>query len=166
MAVHLPLYEASQLEARTMMRPSFNVLSPSNGEVILKPTQDMVIGCYYLTLMINNNKSILKNGSQMKRSFISFYQKNYNTHSILVRYSLSNFKIKTENGKMKLMDLKSNLNINEREIFIHKILSGKSSEKYYLVTSIGILIAHYLNENYYQLTDLFFRDNAWINFQC
>jgi hypothetical protein len=84
-----------------------------------------------------------------------------------VRYSLSNFKIKTENGKMKLMDLKSNLNINEREIFIHKIfLSGKSSEKYYLV-SIGILIAHYLNENYYQLTDLFFRDNAWkINFQC
>jgi hypothetical protein len=36
---------------------------------------------------------------------------------------------------MKLMDLKSNLNINEREIFIHKIfLSGKSSEKYYLVT--------------------------------
>jgi DNA-directed RNA polymerase subunit beta' len=49
------------------MRPSFNVLSPSNGEVILKPTQDMVIGCYYLTLMINNNKSILKNGSQMKK---------------------------------------------------------------------------------------------------
>jgi DNA-directed RNA polymerase subunit beta' len=66
MAVHL-LYEASQLEARTQMRPSFNVLSPSNGEVILKPTQDMVIGCYYLTLMINNNKSILKNGSQMKK---------------------------------------------------------------------------------------------------
>jgi DNA-directed RNA polymerase subunit beta' len=46
MAVHLPLYESSQLEAKTLMRPSFNVLSPSNGEVILKPTQDMVIGCY------------------------------------------------------------------------------------------------------------------------
>ena len=52
MAVHLPLYEASQLETRTLMRPCYNVLSPSNGEVILKPTQDMVIGCYYLTLMI------------------------------------------------------------------------------------------------------------------
>jgi hypothetical protein len=35
----------------------------------------------------------------MKRSFISFIKKNYNTHPILVRYSLSNFKIKTENGK-------------------------------------------------------------------
>jgi DNA-directed RNA polymerase subunit beta' len=56
MAVHLPLYEASQAEAKTMMRPSYNVISPSNGEVILKPTQDMVIGCYYLTLMINKNK--------------------------------------------------------------------------------------------------------------
>eukprot|EP01035_Chromulina_nebulosa_P022880 gene22880-29635_t len=44
MAVHVPLYEVSQLEARTLMRPSYNVLSPSNGEVILKPTQDMVIG--------------------------------------------------------------------------------------------------------------------------
>jgi hypothetical protein len=68
---------------------------------------------------------------------------------------------------MKLMDLKSNLNINEREIFIHKIfLSGKSSEKI-LFSYEYILIAHYLNENYYQLTDLFFRDNAWkINFQC
>ena len=52
MAVHLPLYEASQLEARTMMRPSYNVLSPSNGDVILKPSQDMVIGSYYLTFII------------------------------------------------------------------------------------------------------------------
>ena len=60
MAVHLPLYEASQLEARTMMRPSFNVISPSNGDVILKPTQDMVIGCYYLTLMISKKKSLLQ----------------------------------------------------------------------------------------------------------
>ena len=49
------------------MRPSYNVLSPSNGEVILKPTQDMVIGCYYLTLMINMNKFKLKNGLQMKK---------------------------------------------------------------------------------------------------
>jgi DNA-directed RNA polymerase beta' subunit len=39
---------------RTMMRPSYNVISPSNGDVILKPTQDMVIGCYYLTLMVKN----------------------------------------------------------------------------------------------------------------
>lgn len=158
MAVHLPLYEASQLEARTMMRPCFNVLSPSNGEVILKPTQDMVIGCYYLTLMIRNNKSLLKKWfANEKEALFAFYQKKMTIHTpILVRYSLSNFTVKTENGKMTFLDLQSNLHVNERQIFIHKIfLSGKSSEKYYLVTSLGILIGHYLNKNYYQLTDLF-----------
>jgi DNA-directed RNA polymerase subunit beta' len=158
MAVHLPLYEASQLEARTMMRPCFNVLSPSNGEVILKPTQDMVIGCYYLTLMIHNNKSLLKKWfANEKEALSAFYQKKLTIHTpILVRYSLSNFEIRNENGKMKLIDLKSNLKVNEREIFIHKTFSsGNSSGKYYLVTSIGILISHYLNENSSQLTDLF-----------
>jgi DNA-directed RNA polymerase subunit beta' len=158
MAVHLPLYEASQLEARTMMRPSYNVLSPSNGDVILKPTQDMVIGCYYLTLMIHNNKSVLKKWfSNEKEALLAFYQKKITIHtSILVRYSLSNFKIKTENGKIKFVDTISCLNVNEREIFIQKLFrSGNSSNKYYLITSIGILIAHYLNEDNYQLTDLF-----------
>jgi DNA-directed RNA polymerase subunit beta' len=163
MAVHLPLYEASQLEARTMMRPSFNVLSPSNGDVILKPTQDMVIGCYYLTLMIKNNKSILKKWfANEKEALLAFYQKKLTIHtSILVRYSLSNFKIETENGKIKFVDTNSHLEVNEREIFIHKIFeSGKDSGKFYLVTSIGILIAHYLNQNSYQLTDLFLETTA------
>jgi DNA-directed RNA polymerase subunit beta' len=158
MAVHLPLYEASQLEARTMMRPSYNVLSPSNGDVILKPTQDMVIGCYYLTLMIHNNKSIIKKWfSNENEALLAFYHKKITIHtSILVRYSLSNFKIKTENGKIKFVDTISCLNVNEREIFIQKLFrSGNSSNKYYLITSIGILIAHYLNEDNYQLTDLF-----------
>jgi hypothetical protein len=41
---------------------------------------------------------------------------------------------------MKLMDLKSNLNINERYLFIKIFLSGKSSEKYYLVTVL--VLAH------------------------
>lgn len=158
MAVHLPLYEASQLEARTMMRPSYNVLSPSNGDVILKPTQDMVIGCYYLTLMINNNKSIIKKWfANEKEVLLAFYQKKITIHtSVLVRYSMSNFRIKTENGKIKFVDAVSSLNVNEREIFIQKIFkSGNSLEKYYLITSIGILIAHYINEDNYQLTDLF-----------
>ena len=158
MAVHLPLYESSQLEARTMMRPSFNVLSPSNGDVILKPTQDMVIGCYYLTLMINNNKSLLKKWfSNEKEALLAFYQKKITIHTpILVRYSLSNFKIKTENGKIKFIDTLTNLNVNEREITIYKVFqSGNLSNKYYLITTIGILIAHYLNNDNYQLTELF-----------
>lgn len=96
MAIHLPLYEASQLEVRTMMRPSYNVLSPSNGEVILKPTQDMVIGCYYLTLMIKKNSFISKKWfSNENQALAAFYQKKITIHTpILVRYFLKNLKLK------------------------------------------------------------------------
>lgn len=158
MAVHLPLYEASQLEARTMMRPSYNVLSPSNGEVILKPTQDMVIGCYYLTLMIKNNKSILKKWFSNKNEVLSaFYQKKITLHtSVLVRCELSSFLIKMENRKLKFLDNLTALNINEREISISKIFQiGNFSNKYYLLTTIGIFIARYLNPQEYLVTDFF-----------
>ena len=51
MAVHVPLGALAKEEARTLMRSDRNLLSPSNGEPIVAPTKDMVLGCYYLTLM-------------------------------------------------------------------------------------------------------------------
>src|SRR5450631_767394 len=50
MAVHVPLSTAAQEEARTMMLSTANLLSPANGEPIVSPTQDMVLGCFYLTV--------------------------------------------------------------------------------------------------------------------
>ncbi|MDR2822644.1 MAG: DNA-directed RNA polymerase subunit beta' [Acholeplasmatales bacterium] len=49
MAVHLPLSNYAQAEARLLMLASNNILNPSNGAPIVTPTQDMVIGNYYLT---------------------------------------------------------------------------------------------------------------------
>ncbi len=49
MAVHVPLSTAAQEEARTMMLSTANLLSPADGSPIVSPTQDMVLGCYYLT---------------------------------------------------------------------------------------------------------------------
>lgn len=49
MAVHVPLSLESQLEARSLMMSTNNVLSPANGEPIIVPTQDVVLGLYYLT---------------------------------------------------------------------------------------------------------------------
>ena len=163
MAVHLPLYESSQLEARTMMRPSYNVLSPSNGDVILKPTQDMVIGCYYLTLMVTKNYYTLKKWfANEKEALSAFYQKKLTIHTpILVRYSISNFKIRTENGKITFLDNVTRLKTNEREIRILRVFRvGPKAEKYYLITTIGIFISRYLNSNYYELTDLFLETTA------
>ncbi len=49
MAVHLPLTPEAQAEARDLMATSANMLNPSNGEPIVSPTQDMILGCYFLT---------------------------------------------------------------------------------------------------------------------
>ena len=50
MAVHVPLSAEAQAEARILMLSAHNILSPSNGRPIATPTQDMVLGCYYLTI--------------------------------------------------------------------------------------------------------------------
>ncbi|MCZ6918585.1 MAG: DNA-directed RNA polymerase subunit beta' [Gemmatimonadetes bacterium] len=49
MAVHVPLSFESQLEARVLMVSSNNVLKPSDGRPVAEPTQDMVLGCYFVT---------------------------------------------------------------------------------------------------------------------
>jgi DNA-directed RNA polymerase subunit beta' len=49
MAVHVPLSFEAQLEARVLMLSSNNILLPSNGRPVASPSQDLVIGCYYLT---------------------------------------------------------------------------------------------------------------------
>src|ERR1039457_6742885 len=49
MAVHIPLSPEAQIEASTLMLSSNNILSPAHGAPITIPTQDMVLGCYYLT---------------------------------------------------------------------------------------------------------------------
>jgi len=49
MAVHVPLSIEAQLEARTLMMSTNNVLSPANGEPIIVPSQDVVLGLYYMT---------------------------------------------------------------------------------------------------------------------
>jgi len=49
MAVHIPLSIESQAEARLLMLACHNILSPATGRPIVAPSQDMVLGCYYLT---------------------------------------------------------------------------------------------------------------------
>ena len=51
MAVHVPLSLEAQLEARVLMMSTNNVLSPANGKPIIVPSQDMVLGLYYISLM-------------------------------------------------------------------------------------------------------------------
>jgi DNA-directed RNA polymerase beta' subunit/biotin carboxyl carrier protein len=49
MAVHVPLSIEAQIEARVLMMSTNNILSPANGKPIIQPSQDVVLGCYYMT---------------------------------------------------------------------------------------------------------------------
>ncbi len=54
MAVHVPLSLEAQLEARVLMMSTNNILSPANGKPIIVPSQDIVLGLYYVTIQKNN----------------------------------------------------------------------------------------------------------------
>ena len=56
MAVHVPLSLEAQLEARGLMMATNNILSPANGEPIINPTQDVVLGLYYMSREVINGR--------------------------------------------------------------------------------------------------------------
>ena len=68
MAVHLPLGAAAILEAQLLMLASHNILNPANGSPITVPSQDMVLGLYYMTKMRVSDKDIT-----MKGEGLTFY---------------------------------------------------------------------------------------------
>lgn len=56
MAVHVPLSPEAQAEARFLMLSANNLLKPQDGKPVTVPTQDMVLGSYYLTLVKDGDK--------------------------------------------------------------------------------------------------------------
>ncbi|MCE5303179.1 MAG: DNA-directed RNA polymerase subunit beta' [Planctomycetaceae bacterium] len=56
MAVHLPLSIEAQVEAHTLLMSTNNIFSPANGNPIISPSQDVVMGCYYMTAPLQNDK--------------------------------------------------------------------------------------------------------------
>jgi DNA-directed RNA polymerase subunit beta' len=88
MAVHVPLSLESQAEARLLMLASNNILSPATGRPIITPSQDMVLGCYYLTA---DNPDAVKGAgryfSTLEDAIIAYEQEQIELHSpIWVRF--------------------------------------------------------------------------------
>ncbi|MFD0740544.1 DNA-directed RNA polymerase subunit beta' [Lysobacter koreensis] len=72
MAVHVPLSLEAQLEARALMMASNNILSPANGEPIIVPSQDVVLGLYYMTRALENKAGegmAFANVAEVKRAY-------------------------------------------------------------------------------------------------
>ncbi|MEZ5442330.1 MAG: DNA-directed RNA polymerase subunit beta' [Lysobacterales bacterium] len=77
MAVHVPLSLEAQLEARALMMSTNNILSPANGEPIIVPTQDVVLGLYYMTRDLVNCR-----GDGMAFSDVAEAHRAYNSRKV------------------------------------------------------------------------------------
>jgi len=72
MAVHVPLSPAGQAEASVLMLSTNNLLYPANGTPIVVPTQDMVLGIYYLTLALKNQKGEGRCFSSFEEAYLAW----------------------------------------------------------------------------------------------
>ena len=81
MAVHLPLSIEAQVEAHTLMLSTNNIFAPSNGKPIMSPSQDTVMGCYYVTLILPNQKGEGMIFSSPEEADSAFAQNVINLHS-------------------------------------------------------------------------------------
>jgi len=81
MAVHVPLSMEAQAEARFLMLSSNNLLKPQDGRPVVSPTQDMVIGCYYLTIEKDGEKGEGKAYSNENEVVMAYETGNLGLHA-------------------------------------------------------------------------------------
>ena len=142
MAVHVPLSLEAQAECYMLMLAPYNFLSPANGEPIIVPSQDMVLGCYYLT--INNIPKLLGEShyfSDLNDVILAYNQDRIELHtSIWVRYKQQIPKPKNFIKKLKLKDesyIEYYQNIQIRKDKNNKIIVQ------YLQTTTGRVLLNY-----------------------
>ena len=104
MAVHVPISLEAQLEARTLMLSSNNILSPANGEPMIVPSQDMVLGVYYISLINGEHTDKSPRFANMDEVKMALENKSITLHTPIV--ARINGKIyKTTAGRMVLGQL-------------------------------------------------------------
>jgi len=142
MAVHIPLSIEAQAECYMLMLAPYNFLSPANGEPIITPSQDMVLGCYYLT--VNNVKKLLGSNHyfvNFEDVLLAYSQNKIEIHtSIWVRYNEPIEQLSDLLKKTTLQD-KSSIEYYEN-VQIRKDSTGKILVQY-LQTTTGRVIFNY-----------------------
>ena len=83
MAVHVPISVPAQMEARILMLSSHNILHPANGKPIAIPSQDMVLGCYYLTRPKSGDLGEGKIFGSVQEVLLAYENKAVGLHAII-----------------------------------------------------------------------------------
>ncbi len=81
MAVHVPLSVEAQAEARFLMLAAYNILKPQDGSPVVSPTQDMILGSYYLTIVKENQKGEGKAFASIPELEMAYYNKEVELHA-------------------------------------------------------------------------------------
>ncbi len=105
MAVHLPLSLEAQVEAHTLMLSTNNIFSPANGAPIISPSQDVVMGCYYITMSQPGMKGEGMSFANREEVLLAFSHKVVDLHAII--------KVRMPNDRW----LKNNPNVATGTIF-------------------------------------------------
>ena len=141
MAVHIPLSLEAQLETRFLMLAPNNFLSPSTGTPIIQPSQDMLLGCYYLTL--NNYTDITKETyyfANMDEVITAYQHKKLDLHSSIWVRMDNSFKISDPGKKIRVINLEKNESLTIFEnLQIKKQNSGEILVQYFKTTPGRIL---------------------------
>ena len=142
MAVHIPLSVEAQAECYMLMLTPYNFLSPANGEPIIMPSQDMVLGCYYLT--VNNISGLLGSNHyfvDLEDVILAYNQNQIELHSsIWIR-----MKDVTESNLNLIKKIKLNDNTSieyYKNLQIRKDEDNKTIVQY-LQTTTGRVILNY-----------------------
>ena len=142
MAVHIPLSLESQAECYMLMLAPYNFLSPANGEPIIMPSQDMVLGCYYLT--VNNINGLLGSNhyfANLEDVLLAYSQQQIELHTTLwIRY-LEPIVIPEKLIKKVTLHDKSSIEYYEN-LQIRKDPNGKLLVQY-IQTTTGRVIFNY-----------------------
>jgi DNA-directed RNA polymerase subunit beta' len=101
MAVHLPLSIEAQVEAQTLMMSTNNVFSPASGKPIIAPSQDIVLGCYYLTASIVQEDEKLRAFSSPMEVFRAHATGKVTFHSHMRVRLPADVEFMTKNGLVK-----------------------------------------------------------------
>ena len=99
MAVHIPLSLEAQLEARVLMMSTNNILSPSSGKPIIVPSQDIVLGIYYLSL-IEDKEEVKKYYSHVGEVEFALENKSINLHTPIL-YRTKTYNKENDNFEFK-----------------------------------------------------------------
>jgi DNA-directed RNA polymerase subunit beta' len=129
MAVHLPLGNAAILEAQVLMLSSHNLLNPANGAPITVPSQDMVLGLYYMTKARKGAKGEGLSFYSPEEAIIAYNEGKVDMHA-MVNVRSRDF---DENGELKTMMIETtfgrilfNEQVPEAAGYINKILTKKA----------------------------------------